>query len=178
MNFLPHTLSATERKLTAAIMVQHASCRSPLYDAVAAQLMALHEYPRGGQVLKRDLKTLRDPAVVLIGDDDGEATGPTGWSGIRHAKRWAVSAIIHAAAGEAAHYQAAVIAAGTHKRLLLVETTAEHRDAWISALAPLPYFVISPPDAATASEPAGRGCLPGRRSSGDLGTENSPRRIV
>lgn len=154
MKAIPDSLSAAEFKLMTAIIAEGASYRMPLYDAVAAQMIALHEYPRGTSVLKRDLRTLREPAVLLIIDDDGEATGPSGWSGIKHLKRWAVSTIVHAAAGEAAHYQEAAIAAACHKRLLLVETTVEHRDTWISALAPLPYMVISPRATTKPSAPA------------------------
>ena len=70
------------------------------------------------------------PVVLLLQEDDGLAVGPEGWRCAVRARWWARSLIIHAAAGEARHYELAVATALLSGRLLMVETDSAHGPAW------------------------------------------------
>ncbi|HUN44131.1 MAG TPA: hypothetical protein VMU81_27885 [Acetobacteraceae bacterium] len=88
------------------------------------------------------------PAVVLIGDDSDLPQGPDGWSQARRAIRWAKAIIVHAAGAELEHYEAAVTAAQTVRRTLIIECGSLHLPAWISAVRAAPHspstLVIQP----------------------------------
>jgi hypothetical protein len=58
-------------------------------------------------------------------------------------KAWSACAAVHAAGGEARHYEAVVAAAVGRRRLVLIETSSEFRDAWLRFLAPRPVHLIS-----------------------------------
>lgn len=75
----------------------------------------------------------RQPAVVLLGDDDDEPSGPAGWACARRLLDWADLLIVHGTGGEREHYEAAVEATQTLRRVLFVETTSDLAPAWIEA---------------------------------------------
>lgn len=135
--------SAALNRLAAAVS-QLAPHRLPIYRAVADGRIALVEPSRRTSVPSRMLIASNRPTILLIGDDDDAPTGPTGWCCARRAKKWGRSALIHAAAGEPAHYRAAVLGAEFHDRFVLVETDTAHRDAWASWLhSVMPGVVIT-----------------------------------
>ena len=70
------------------------------------------------------------PMVMVIGDDDLVSTGPAGFRDAQRFAEWADAAMVHAAGGEALHYQMAVDGALRMGRLLLVETSSAHASAW------------------------------------------------
>lgn len=121
--------------------------RLPLFRAACDGRIALIEPQRGSIIAGRVLKSIRRPAILLIGDDDETPSGPNGWACARRARRWASAAIVHAAGGDAAHYRAAVEAAERHQRVLLVETTSRYQETWASFLPPaLPVAIITTRD--------------------------------
>lgn len=78
--------------------------------------------------------TSSQPAIVLVGDDDGLETGPAGWSCIERAIRWPASVVIHAAGAEAEHYELALAAAQICRRLLFIECGSRSAPGWIEAV--------------------------------------------
>ena len=74
------------------------------------------------------------PTIVLVGDDDDTPTGPQPWRCAMQAGRWAEAAMIHGAGAEERHYRAAIAAAAIVRRVLVVETSSKHVDAWASFL--------------------------------------------
>jgi hypothetical protein len=120
----------------------------PLFSAVCAKRLGLLILPRGEDGDWKLLKGSTRPTIVLIGDDDYASTGPSGWPHIGKLRRWANTAIVHAAAGAASHYQLAVDQAQQFRRLLLIETDAVHAEQWVKVLAgtigAIPTTVILP----------------------------------
>lgn len=80
----------------------------------------------------------RRPAVLLIGDDDGLDRGPRGWGLSERAVRWSAACLIHAAGAELAHYEAAIQAAETVGRMLLIECSTGTADAWVQLVRSAP----------------------------------------
>ena len=78
------------------------------------------------------------PAIVIIGDDPGNADGfggPDHWRCTARLRRWTRAAFVHAAGAEPEHYSAAVMAARRVGRLTLIESTSKHALAWAERLA-------------------------------------------
>jgi len=129
----------------AAIIAAVAPYQLPLLRAARDGLLALCGPTRAGSPPWRILESTRRPIIILIGDDDGESTGPAGWACAKHLRCWGKSAMVHAAGGLAEHYETAVSGAMTARRYILVETTSEHRAAWERLLAPgMPVLSIRP----------------------------------
>lgn len=105
--------------------------RLPIYRAVLACRINLTEVTRGGVVPSRALKTSPRPLLIVLGDDDHVPSGPDGWPQARKLLRWAKAVVIHAAGGEAQHYEAIVAITRRSDRCLLIETTSGHLDAWL-----------------------------------------------
>jgi hypothetical protein len=74
--------------------------------------------------------TSHKPAIVLIGDDDGMDRGPAGWRLTARALRWANSVLLHAAAAELDHYEAAILTAEVRRRVLIIECGSATLAAW------------------------------------------------
>ena len=108
--------------------------RVVLLRAVRAGEIALIETTRDGIVSGRRLERLTRPAVVLLGDDDGDARGPTGWASARGLLCWARAGMVHGSGATAATYQSAVAMALVARRFLLVETDCAHVTEWSAAL--------------------------------------------
>ena len=100
------------------------------------------------------MKTLRHmaiPTIVIVGDDprDDASQGPAGWLPFRRLLQWGSYAVLHAAAGEVAHYRAIAELTVLHRRLILIETTTADLDAWAQRLhharpRPMPFMLIAP----------------------------------
>ena len=116
-------------KFAAAVAV-HAPHQLPLIRAVRDGQLNLIQPGRGAQVPQKILDRPSRPIVVLIGDDDDMSTGPAAWACALRVRRWALTGMIHAAAGEAQHYEHALMGVLLTGRFLLVETSMVHHGAW------------------------------------------------
>jgi hypothetical protein len=86
------------------------------------------------------------PMVVLLGDDDGHSSGPSGFRSWRRLKSWAGCALIHAAAADVETYTVAIAMAVLQGRMLLIETSSDMAQAWADALqaASIPAIGVLP----------------------------------
>ena len=96
------------------------------------------------------------PRLVIIGDDDGQASGPTGFAAalLRSFFQRPAGVIVHASGAEEAHYALAVQNAlyGTEGQRLsvMVETTSAFAEEWVNfsllyALTIKPFVIHPPP---------------------------------
>lgn len=87
------------------------------------------------------------PVVCLIGDDDYNSSGPSGWHATRRLLWWAKAAMIHAAGSDARSYQAAIGMALSCRRCLLIETDTAHCEEWGDVLSRrhIPFLGLRPP---------------------------------
>jgi len=120
----------------AAIIAAVAPHQLPLLRAARDSLIALGAPVRAGSISRRTLESTGRPILILIGDDDGESTGPAGWACAKRLRYWGKRAMVHSAGGLAEHYETAVQGALMARRFILVETTSEHRAAWERLLSP------------------------------------------
>lgn len=123
------TNRADLEKVAAAVAV-HAPFALPLYRAARDGLLNIIHPGRGAQVPSKMLERPGRPVLVLIGDDDDQSTGPSAWACGLRVRRWAQAGMIHAAGGEAHHYENALAGALLTGRFLLVETSMVHHAAW------------------------------------------------
>jgi hypothetical protein len=79
------------------------------------------------------------PVVGLIGDDDGLDRGPVGWPIAQRAITWTRACMIHAAAAEIVHYEAAIVAAELCGRCLVVECSSATLPAWMALETAAPH---------------------------------------
>lgn len=103
----------------------------PLYRAVASRQLHLVMIFRGADYPATLIKLLPEPAVVLIGDDDYAASGPSGFQDIRRIRYWPRRTVIHAAGGTEAQYNTFVLGATQFRRMLLIETDTAHEEEWV-----------------------------------------------
>jgi hypothetical protein len=83
--------------------------------------------------------TSNRPAVMLIGDDDRLDRGPSGWAQAERALRWARASMLHGAAAEIAHYEAAIVAAELVRRRLVIECSTATLGAWLALIRAAPH---------------------------------------
>jgi hypothetical protein len=68
------------------------------------------------------------PAICLIGDDDGLQRGAPAWRGYGYRMcRWSSSVLLHVAGAEPHHYAGAIAAAENGARVLIIETSPAPR---------------------------------------------------
>ena len=106
--------------------------RNPIYRAaLAGDLGAIVEVLPGGRVPREALWS--DAATVaVIADDAGLSRGPADFPDAERLFAWARRVMIHAAGGEAFHYEWTVKAARIFRRVLMVETTTAAEPAWMA----------------------------------------------
>ena len=83
----------------------------------------------------------------MIGADvDGEKPDapPDEWRCAKRIRWWCKAAVIHGAAGEAAHYRNAAIVTEMAKRFVFVEARSEHAAAWAAIIRCPTSLVILP----------------------------------
>ncbi len=109
--------------------------RIPVVQAWLDGRIAHLEVQRSGCAgkTKRFLAMARLPALVLIGDDDGEDTGPDGWSVAQRLLRWARVVVLHATGAERWHYEVTIATAEAYGRVLMVECGSSTLAAWKQA---------------------------------------------
>jgi len=84
------------------------------------------------------------PRLMLIGDDDGHATGPEGWACAAEAAAWCRGAIVYASAGDRHIYNLAVAGTAVIDRLLLVETSPDMAARWQNTLGDKVVLMVLP----------------------------------
>jgi hypothetical protein len=121
--------------------------RIPILRAVFERRVSFVESARGGRIPAKVLQDQR-PHLILLGDDDGCSSGPAGWPQARKLLRWSRRVMLHAAGGEAEHYEVAVTATEQTGRLLLIETSMERMPDWLALVQeqrpPVPTLVLRP----------------------------------
>jgi hypothetical protein len=80
------------------------TCTAVLHRAVRDGRIPVHiSQPENAQFKDRAKTTARQPAVALIGDDDGLRRGAAAWGGFAYGMvRWASHVMVHACGAEAA----------------------------------------------------------------------------
>lgn len=125
--------------LSAMIRAQDArgfGFRNALYRRALAGDVRVMEVLPGitARILKPFLR-LSGGVVAVIGDDAGISEGPPSFSQARRLFGWASHVMLHAAGGEAAHYQIVADTAAIGANVLLVETCTLHEAAWVQVAA-------------------------------------------
>jgi|tagenome__1003787_1003787.scaffolds.fasta_scaffold20713806_1 hypothetical protein len=105
-----------------------------LFRAVQDRQINLIIVARGTPISDAALNRSKRPMIVLLGDDDGAGSGPTGFRSWRRLRTWAGCGLIHAAAADVSSYSVAVALATLQGKLLLVETSAARAPEWVDAL--------------------------------------------
>ena len=82
------------------------------------------------------------PSLIMVGDDEGRTTGPMGWVATAQLMQWAKGALVHATGGDQQSYMLAVTMAEQFSRLLLVETSSDAAEAWVTGLRKVGVFTI------------------------------------
>ena len=82
------------------------------------------------------------PSLILVGDDEGRTTGPMGWVATAQMLQWAKGALVHATGGDQQSYTLAVTMAEQLGRLLLVETSSDAAEAWVTELQKVGVFTV------------------------------------
>lgn len=119
----------------------------PLLQAVGVGRIAMTML--GDRLARPNLYALnreKRSGLVLIGDDEGNTTGPAGWAAAAQAMQWARGGLIHATGGDRRSYMLAVTMAEQVGRLLLIECSSDAAEAWASALqaASVPAVILLP----------------------------------
>lgn len=79
------------------------------------------------------------PAIALIGDDDGLRRGAPAWRGYAYRMcRWSSSVLLHATGAEPHHYAGAIAAAEDGARVLIIETSPATAESWRDVLCAIP----------------------------------------
>ena len=92
------------------------------------------------------LNKAKQPALIVVGDDDNRTTGPMGWAATAQMMQWARGCLLHATGADQRSYALAVTMAEDLGRLLLVETSSDAAEAWLSVLqgADVPTVLLRP----------------------------------
>ena len=125
--------AATDR-LNAAAYPAGFVGRVELLRVVRNREIALVESDRKADVPERVLAETTKPLIVVLGDDDYQSTGPTGWAAVPGLLRWAKGALIHGTGADVPSYRAAIGMALLARRFLLIETDSAHAREWGNAL--------------------------------------------
>ncbi len=92
-----------------------------------------HRIGSSGKVKRFLAMSAGRPTLVLIGDDDGDDTGPDGWPMARRLLRWARVVVLHGTGAERWHYETTVNTAELHGQVLMVECSTATLPAWMEA---------------------------------------------
>jgi hypothetical protein len=108
--------------------------RLPFLRAARAKQLSVCEIGRGGVLEWREVEQLasRLPMLILIGDDDHESSGPSGFPGLRRMQYWRPrKVVVHGSGVSEAISQEIVAAIQVLRRMVLVETDSAHIDEWM-----------------------------------------------
>ena len=92
------------------------------------------------------LSRSRRASLILVGDDEGQTTGPYGWAAADQLARWTRGAMVHGTGGCRASYTLAVNMAQAAGRFVLVETSSDAAEAWAEIFdrADVPTLILRP----------------------------------
>jgi hypothetical protein len=136
--------NAASEKINSAILlaVQAGSIGvAILLRAVRDSRISLHiSQPENAPSFKNWAKTTaHQPAICLIGDDDGRQLGAAAWKGFAFRMvRWSSHVLLHCAGAEPGHYEGAVRVAEEGGRVLVIETNPASAPSWLRVLAAIP----------------------------------------
>lgn len=123
-----------------------------------AALLAISPGCSGGDWKRFTRTAAAAPAIAVIGDDDYCNRGPAAYPMAPRAIRWARFVMLHAAAAERTHYEAAIFAAQLTGRALIIECGTATADAWADEIRRVPHpprtIVLLPHDGAHPVTPA------------------------
>jgi hypothetical protein len=108
--------------------------QAELFRAVRAGEINVAIVGRQNPAPMKTIETSPRAVIVLIGDDDYQSTGPSGFVAWQRLSYWARAAMVHATGGDAASYRLAIAMAVMHQKFLLIETDSAHAHAWGDAL--------------------------------------------
>jgi hypothetical protein len=156
-------MNRAERRATKAQSVLQACTPDNLAKAAVAAEQAgqpgvaelMREVRRGGLAVffssdRQQVVTLAElnqavrPTVVVVGDDDYQSTGPSGWRCSAVVSEWAAAAVVHAAGATAESYSEAVRAARLLGRAVLIETDTAHAEEWALVFEPKRVLLVLP----------------------------------
>jgi hypothetical protein len=103
---------------------------------------------RDDPVTVDDLNEAERPTVVVVGDDDYRATGPSGWRATPTLVAWAAAVVVHAAGATADSYAEAAKAARELGRAVLIETDSAHAERWAIVFRACPVLLVLTRDGA------------------------------
>jgi hypothetical protein len=138
-------------RMIAGFATMGASHHVELLRAVRQRQINLLGLGRAEEAPMKVLESSLRPTIVLIGDDDYQTTGPTGWASFRRLGYWANGALVHATGADVASYRLGIGMAIMHRRFLFVETSSKHADEWAAALRKrsIATFGLLPPGGAS-----------------------------
>lgn len=106
--------------------------RLPMYRAALAGDIRLLDATPGARVPRRYLQPGAPPTLVVLGDDGDEPTGPSGFPQAQRLLAWADALMLHSCGGEERHYEMVVEATRQSRRMLMIETSTNQREAWMA----------------------------------------------
>lgn len=108
-----------------------------VFAAVRAGALAFALIPQGGRYRGLPDVALGKPLLLTLGDDMATSRGPGAFDAktLRRALDGAGAVVVHAAAAELEHYQAAVDAAQRHGKAVIVECQPSTETAWLACVA-------------------------------------------
>ena len=127
-----------------------------LLRAARDGLISLSQSPRGTAVPIKLLDKANRPAIALIGDDDYQSSGPSGWKSMHRLLGWAKGALIHGTGADVPSYEVAIQMALHYRRFLLIETDSAHVREWGDLLRSrhVPFLALFPSNGVHPVAPA------------------------
>ncbi len=104
----------------------------PLFREAMANRLRLIIVPPGDRVPVSMLDPTRDrrPLMVILAGDGAVPVGPDAFPQAARLLRWCGFVMLHAAGGQAEHYEIAATAAAAVGRVVIAETGSDHLAAW------------------------------------------------
>jgi hypothetical protein len=141
-------------------LIAHASTmdlpgRVELLRAAREGMIDLVEIQRKAEAPMRTMERSLRPVIMVLGDDDYAATGPSGWAGWQRLSYWARGAVVHATGADIVSYRMAIGLALVARRFLLIETDSAHAHDWGRALhrRNIPAVGLLPPNGVHPTAP-------------------------
>jgi hypothetical protein len=107
-------------------------CHIPLFRALAeGRIVVVFVWRGASDAPPAMLARPPRPVVALILDDDGLNSGPAAFPAAAGVLRHTRALILHAAAGEAEHYEQAVAMAEAEGSCAVIECGTVHAEAWL-----------------------------------------------
>jgi len=149
MSAFPSFSAAVLDRAVAAAAIAGAGHTAELLRAVRrGEIALIQPQNRAVMVSLSTLKRSPRPVLVVVGDDDYQSTGPSGWACFPALLRWARAAIVHGTGADVESYRWAIAMARATGRGLLIETSSVFaltwREAFRTARNPAPTLTLVP----------------------------------